>query len=234
MDDEEIRSSAALEERHWWYAGRRALVRRLMRGVPGGRAARRRPGLRRQRRGAARPGLAGHRRRAHRGRRPARARRAAWPSSAATRAGCRSPTQSVDLVMSTDVWEHVEDDEPWRARPSGCCGRAAGCWSPCPPGMELWSGHDVALGHVRRYERAELVDLVESARASWSHDVASWNVLLRPVAGLRRTPRTPSESEMEHVDRAAQRRPARRRRARVAAAGAALPRHQPRAPGPAP
>ena len=38
MDEDEIRKSAALEDRHWWYAGRRALIRRLLRGIPAGRA----------------------------------------------------------------------------------------------------------------------------------------------------------------------------------------------------
>ena len=38
MDEEEIRKSAALEERHWWYAGRRAMVRRELAGLPAGRA----------------------------------------------------------------------------------------------------------------------------------------------------------------------------------------------------
>ena len=38
MDEEEIRRSAALEERHWWYAERRALVRRLVSPLSPGRA----------------------------------------------------------------------------------------------------------------------------------------------------------------------------------------------------
>ena len=70
-----------------------------------------------------------------------------------------------------------------------------------PAGKDMWSGHDVALGHVRRYERQELLDLVES-HGFVVHDIASWNVLLRPVAKLRRS-RTagPDDdaSEMEHV-----------------------------------
>lgn len=36
MDDQEIAKSAALEQRHWWYAERRALVRRTAaRWAPG-------------------------------------------------------------------------------------------------------------------------------------------------------------------------------------------------------
>jgi hypothetical protein len=63
--------------------------------------------------------------------------------------------------------------------------------------MKLWSGHDVALGHVRRYERGELAALMEGAGLEVV-DVRSWNVLLRPVARARRR-RNEGESEMEHV-----------------------------------
>ena len=65
--------------------------------------------------------------------------------------------------------------------------------------MKLWSGHDVALGHVRRYERDQLVSLVERAGLDVL-DVMSWNVLLRPVARARRRRRVTSESEMEPVN----------------------------------
>jgi hypothetical protein len=67
----------------------------------------------------------------------------------------------------------------------------------------MWSGHDVALGHVRRYERRELLDLVER-QGFVVQDVGSWNVLLRPVARLRRSRSAATgddASEMEHVAR---------------------------------
>ena len=38
MDEQEIRKSAALENRHWWYAGRRDVVRDRVRGLTPGRA----------------------------------------------------------------------------------------------------------------------------------------------------------------------------------------------------
>ena len=38
MDEDEIRRSAALEQRHWWYAERRSLVRRLVAPLTPGRA----------------------------------------------------------------------------------------------------------------------------------------------------------------------------------------------------
>jgi SAM-dependent methyltransferase len=185
MDDEELRRSAALEERHWWYSGRRALVRRLMRGVPAGSAV------------DVGPGPGGN---------AAVLRSLGWrvtgvelsETGAALCADRGVPVvrgdatllpvadRSVDLVMSTDVWEHVEDHETV-ARESFRVVRPGGrLLVAVPASMALWSGHDVALGHVRRYEREELVALVEGS-GFVIHDVTSWNVLLRPVARLRRS-----------------------------------------------
>ena len=201
MDDDELRRSAELEQRHWWYSGRRALVRRLMRGVPAGRGI------------DVGPGPGGN---------AAVLRSMGWQMTGVelTHTGallCASrgvpvvrgdarrlpvPDESVDLVMSTDAWEHIDDDEAV-ARESFRVLRPGGrLLVAVPAGMELWSGHDVALGHVRRYERQGLVDLVE-AQGFVIHDIASWNVLLRPVARLRRSHNqaAPDEgrSEMEAV-----------------------------------
>jgi hypothetical protein len=62
----------------------------------------------------------------------------------------------------------------------------------------LWSGHDVALGHVRRYERDSLRSRVGGAGFDVV-DLRSWNVLLRPVARLRRSRHDDATSEMEPV-----------------------------------
>ena len=54
-----------------------------------------------------------------------------------------------------------------------------------PADMRLWSAHDEAVGHVRRYTRDGLTALFE--RPEFRIDeVRSWNVLLRPVVAWRR------------------------------------------------
>jgi SAM-dependent methyltransferase len=198
MDDEEIRRSAALERRHWWYAARRGMVRRLMDGVAPGRAV------------DVGPGSGGN---------SSVLRDLGWQvvpvemSETAARLthgrgglavvrgdARRLPVrdQSVDLVMSTDVWEHVEEDdevarEAFRIlRPGGRLLLAV------PAGMAMWSNHDVALGHVRRYERPALEALL-TGTGFVIHDVRSWNVLLRPVARLRRGNDGASESDMQPI-----------------------------------
>ncbi|MBS45751.1 MAG: SAM-dependent methyltransferase [Nocardioides sp.] len=196
MDEQEIRKSAALEQRHWWYAERRATVRRLVSPLTPGRALD--------------VGCGG-------GGNTQVLRDLGWdvtgleysPAAAAlatsrdlrvVRGDARRlpvADASMDLVMSTDMWEHIDDDEAVARetvrvlRPGGRVLVAVPC------SMSLWSGHDVALGHVRRYERDELVGLMERVGLHVV-DVRSWNVLLRPVVRARRRHNT-SESEMEEV-----------------------------------
>ncbi len=201
MDDDELRRSAALEERHWWYSGRRALIRRLMKKVPAGRAI------------DVGPGPGGN---------AAVLRDLGWEVTGVelTETGAelcarrgvavvrgdatRLPVadERVDLVMSTDVWEHVEDHETVASESFRVLRPGGRLLVAVPAGKDMWSGHDVALGHVRRYERQELLDLVER-HGFVVHDIASWNVLLRPVATWRRggNQGVPDEgrSEMEEV-----------------------------------
>jgi SAM-dependent methyltransferase len=200
MDDDELRRSAALEHRHWWYAGRRALVRRLMRGAevglaidvgpgPGGNAAVLRD-LGWQVTGVELTEV---------GARLCHERGLSVVRGDATRLPIAEA--SVDLVMSTDVWEHVEDHEAVAAESFRVLRPGGRLLVAVPAGMEMWSGHDVALGHVRRYERAELVELVRR-HGFEVRSVESWNVLLRPVAKVRRAATSKAQdsaSEMEHV-----------------------------------
>jgi SAM-dependent methyltransferase len=200
VDEDEIRRSAELERRHWWYAGRRALVRRELADVSPGRAL------------DVGCGPAGN---------SAELRDLGWQVTAldyvhdsaqlaqrrgldALRADARLlPFRDCefDLVLSSDAWEHIEEDAAAAAESYRVLRPGGHLFVMVPSGMDLWSGHDVALGHVRRYERDQLVDLVE--RAGFRVDeVFGWNVLLRPVARVRRRRRVTSQSEMEPVNHA--------------------------------
>jgi hypothetical protein len=61
---------------------------------------------------------------------------------------------------------------------------------PCDP--RLWSAHDEAVGHVRRYTRATLQSLLTRGGFA-TGPLRSWNVLLRPVVSLRRRQSTGSD-----------------------------------------
>lgn len=197
MDEEEIRKSAALERRHWWYAERRALVRRLVPPRPSGDALD--------------VGCGG-------GGNTAVLRDLGWnvsgldysPAAVQVTASRGLPVVrgdatslpfddlSHDLVISMDTWEHVEDHHRVAAETARVLRPGGHLLVAVPSGRALWSGHDVALGHFRRYERSDLVDVVRSAGLEVT-DVRSWNVLLRPVVRLRRRSNI-EESEMSPVN----------------------------------
>jgi SAM-dependent methyltransferase len=193
MEGTEVRKLTELEDRHWWYRERRALVARALRG--------RRPGT------ALDVGAAG-------GGNTRVLQAVGWQAAAleygeegarvcaergipvlrgdATRLPLAG--ESLDLVVAYDVLEHIEDD----------AAAAKGVFQLLKPGglflvavpcdMKLWSAHDVAVNHVRRYSRAGLLGLLTGAGFE-IEDARSWMVLLRPAVRLRR--RSSSGSDLD-------------------------------------
>jgi SAM-dependent methyltransferase len=189
----EVRKLAELEDTHWWYRERRHLLAQAVRGL--------RPGI------ALDVGAAGGgNTRVLRdlgwnavaleygaeGAGVARDRGLATLRADATRLPVADA--SLDLVVAFDVLEHLDDDdaavrEVFRVlRPGGHYVVAV----PCDPA--LWSAHDEAVGHVRRYTRPTLTSLL--VRGGFAiGPMRSWNVLLRPVVQLRRRFSTGSDLE---------------------------------------
>ncbi|MEH1055416.1 class I SAM-dependent methyltransferase [Micromonospora sp. CPCC 206171] len=196
MEATEIRKLAALEDTHWWYRERRALLARSLRRLA---AAGARPGR------ALDVGAAGGGNtrvlRAH-GWRPLALEYSAEGAGVARERGLdviradarHLPVGSatLSLVVAFDILEHFDEDHLAAAeirrtlRPGGTALIAV----PCD--MALWSAHDVAVGHVRRYERESLRAVVEKAGLVVD-ELWSWNVLLRPVAAWRRRTSTGSD-----------------------------------------
>ncbi|NUT42583.1 MAG: class I SAM-dependent methyltransferase [Thermoactinospora sp.] len=193
MESTEIRRLVELEDTHWWYRERRAILRKELRSLRPGRAL----DIGAAGGGNTRVMLA-----------------AGWEATAtdfsevavevarergidAVWADARElpfDDASKDLVTAFDVLEHIEEDDRAAAeivrvlRPGGTALIAV----PCD--MRLWSQHDVAVGHVRRYTRQELVDVIVRAGLVIER-VWSWNVLLRPVVAVRRRRSTGSDLE---------------------------------------
>ncbi len=195
MEATEVRKLTELEDTHWWYAERRHLLARSIAGMPPGRAldiGAAGGGNTRVLAAAGWDTVAleygeeGARVGRERGLDVMRADATAIPLA----------DDSLDLVVAYDVLEHLLDhdacvQEVCRVlRPGGTFLVAV----PCDP--RLWSAHDVAVDHVRRYTRATLRDLLE--RGGFRLDsLWSWNVLLRPVVALRR--RVSSGSDLEEI-----------------------------------
>ncbi len=195
MEGTEVRKLAQLEDEHWWYRERRHLLSRAITGLTPGRAID--------------IGAAG-------GGNTRVLREHGWDAvaleygadGAAVAHDRGLPTlrgdatnlpladDSLDLVIAFDVLEHLQDDDAAVAevrrvlRPGGTYLVAV------PADPRLWSSHDVAVDHVRRYTREGLVDLLDRGGFEVA-DVRSWNVLLRPVVAMRR--RTSSGSDLEDL-----------------------------------
>ncbi len=198
MKADEILQLTAVEDRHWWYQERRAVLDRMLRRLAA-------PGV------ALDIGAAG-------GGNTRVLRAHGWQALAvdysaaavgiarargisAVRADARDlpvSSDACDLVTAFDVLEHIDEDYLVTAefarvlRPGG----TALISVPCD--MALWSAHDEACGHVRRYSRGGLADVVQKAGLTIDR-MWSWNVLLRPVVARRR--RSLTGSDLDDVPR---------------------------------
>jgi SAM-dependent methyltransferase len=90
-----------------------------------------------------------------------------------------------DLLTAFEVLEHVDDDAKAAAECFRVLKPGATAIFTVPADMKLWSTHDTACDHFRRYDREGFQSLLEGAgfvvETLWS-----WNVLLRPIAAWHR------------------------------------------------
>jgi len=195
MEGTEVRKLAELEDDHWWYRERRHLLAKAISGLVPGRALDI---------GAAGGGntrvLRGHGWDAvaleygSDGAEVAHGRGLPTLRGDATRLPLAD--DSLDLVMAFDLLEHLDDDDAAVAEVRRVLKPTGTYLVAVPADPRLWSEHDEAVDHVRRYTREGLLDLLDRGGFDVT-DVRSWNVLLRPVVALRR--RTSSGSDLENL-----------------------------------
>jgi 2-polyprenyl-3-methyl-5-hydroxy-6-metoxy-1,4-benzoquinol methylase len=156
MDADVFRVHAEVEQRHWWFAARRGILRAVIEGVlppdgtktvvdigcgVGANASAFQSGYRCVGYDPS-PDAIAFARSAHEG--------AAFHVGGAAEA--RDDLSAADAVLLTDVIEHVPDDHALLSDVIGPMKPGAFLLVTVPAGMELWSPHDVALGHYRRYD----------------------------------------------------------------------------------
>lgn len=189
MDATEIQTLAAVEDGHWWFQERRAILARWLRRLAASGYAR---GTALDI-GAAGGGntrvLRGH------GWRPVALEYSADGARVAAARGLTvvrgdatnlpAGANSVDLVTAFDVIEHIEDDHLALAEIRRVLRPGGTLLVTVPCDMRLWSAHDVASHHFRRYDRDGLRAVVEKAGLEID-ELWSWNVVLRPVVAVTR------------------------------------------------
>jgi SAM-dependent methyltransferase len=197
VEGTEVRKLAALEDGHWWYRERRHLLGRAIADLRPGRAmdiGAAGGGNTRVLQaagwsvGALEYGEDGATVAAERGLPVLRGDATALPVADA----------SLDLVVAFDVLEHIVDDDAAVAEVLRTLRPGGRFLVAVPADPRLWSEHDVAVDHVRRYTRTTLRDLLERGGFEVT-SLTSWNVLLRPVVARRR--RASSGSDLDQVPR---------------------------------
>jgi SAM-dependent methyltransferase len=185
-----------LEDEHWWFRGRRAVIRALLDRAP----LPERPRILDAGCGTGRNlvelGALGD----ARGVDPspdaiAFCRRRGL--GAVTEAGIESlpfPDGSFDLVVATDVIEHIEDDAGALAELGRVAAGGGFLLLTVPAYMWLWSQHDDSHHHRRRYTLRMLRDRVQAA--GWRPTAESYfnTTLLGPIAAVRTLTRRRSGS----------------------------------------
>jgi SAM-dependent methyltransferase len=190
MDDALERFTFDVEERHWWYRGRRAVLDAVLDGValpPGGAARILDAGC-----GSGRNMVELARRGTVCGVELAEA------SIAAARARDLGPVLPgsldeplpfddgcFDLAVALDVLEHVEDDRGALRELARVLVPGGRLLVTVPQYGWLWGEHDVLSHHHRRYTRAMLLGRAAAAGLA-AERVTSFNAaLLAPIAGAR-------------------------------------------------
>lgn len=94
--------------------------------------------------------------------------------------------QRASLVILNDVLEHVEDDRGLLAELVGALAPGAHVLLTVPADPALWSPHDVAFGHFRRYRQPQFERVWEGLPVDVQF-VSAFNARLYPIVRAVRT-----------------------------------------------
>jgi SAM-dependent methyltransferase len=71
--------------------------------------------------------------------------------------------EAFDLIVAMDLLEHLEDESPALKEIRRICKPGGSLFVTVPAYRSLWSKHDEALGHHRRYSAAEIAERIRAA-----------------------------------------------------------------------
>lgn len=100
-----------------------------------------------------------------------------------------------DVVVSFDVFEHIEDDKKAVQEVHRVLRKGGALVYSVPAGPGLFSSHDVALEHYRRYNRRMVKELFQDFEEVKIH---AWNTLLYPLVAASRIKNKNAEPRVDH------------------------------------
>ncbi len=190
-----VRKLAELEDDHWWYRERRHLLAKAISGLAPRARPRHRSGRRWQHRVLRQHGWdAIALEYGADGAEVAHGRGLATLRGDATRLPIADA--SLDLVVAFGPARAPRGRRRGGGRGASRAQADRTYLVAVPADPRLWSDHDEAVDHVRRYTRQGLLDLLDRGGFEVT-DVRSWNGAAAPVVAMRR--RTSSGSDLDDV-----------------------------------
>jgi len=111
---------------------------------------------------------------------------------------CRLPYKPgfFDAVVSFDVFEHVKDDKKAISEVYRVLKKGGVLVFTVPAFQSLFSSHDRALKHMRRYGRKEMIGLLSGFRET---ETFYWNSLLFIPIAMMRIAKRRSKARVDHA-----------------------------------
>jgi 2-polyprenyl-3-methyl-5-hydroxy-6-metoxy-1,4-benzoquinol methylase len=198
MESHEYEVMHAEEVRHWWFRGRRRIILDRLRGIAGARILDYGCGTGGNSSAYSMYGSVIGIEPDSTAVRLARARGGAQYCRAS---GTELPFRHsiFDVVVASDVLEHIENDSAAVSEIVRVLRPGGAAIISVPAHQWLFSEHDAALHHHRRYSKALLRNLLEHGGLRIRR-LSYWNAALFPVIGLYRLVRKPPRTTQPRSD----------------------------------